>query len=344
MNSMRVLVTGSTGFIGSHAARALLDAGYEVRLLARSAEKVRRVFGPELSRRFDVMPGDMTDADAVSRALEGQQAVVHAAAVVALERKHAARVLANNRRGVEVVVGGAVDAGIERVLYVSSVAALFRSGGPPLTTEAPVGDGGSAYTRSKAECEEYVRALQARGAPIRTMYPAGVIGPDDPGLSEANRGVLAFFRDAPIVTDGGLQMVDVRDVARAHVRLLDARAAPGRHMLAGHFLPWAELVDLFEEITGKKLRRLPIPGAALRAVGVVADWIKWVWDFQFPLSREAMQIMTQWTPAREARQDAELGIVFRDPRETLRDTLLWLNATGTLPANRLGLLAGSPVP
>lgn len=341
---MRVLVTGATGFVGSHAARALLEAGHEVRLFVRSEDKVPRVFGPELGRRFDVKSGDMTNAEAVSRALEGQQAVVHAAAVVALERKHAARVLANNRRGVEVVVGGAIDAGIERVLYVSSVAALFRPGGPPLNADAPVGNGGSAYTQSKAECEEYVRALQARGAPIRTTYPAGVIGPDDPGLSEANRGVLAFFRDAAVVTDSGLQMVDVRDVARAHVRLLDARAAPGRHMLAGHFLPWAELVCLFEEITGKKLRRLPIPGSVMRAVGVVADWVKWVWDFQFPLSREAMQIMTQWTPVRGAHEDAELGIVFRDPRETLRDTLLWLNTTGTLPTNRLGLLGGSPVP
>jgi dihydroflavonol-4-reductase len=343
-NTMRVLVTGGTGFVGSHAARALLDAGHEVVLLARSEDKVARVFGPELGRRFDVISGDMTDAKAVSRALRGQQAVVHAAAVVSLERKHAPRILANNHRGVEVVVGGAVDAGIERILYVSSVAALFRPGGPPLTADAPIGDGRSAYTRSKAECEEYVRALQARGAPIRTMYPAGVIGPDDPGLSEANRGVLAFFRDAPVVTDSGLQMVDVRDVARAHVALLGARAAPGRHMLAGHFLPWAELVSLFEDITGKKLRRLPIPGAVLRAAGVVADWIKWVWDFQFPLSREAMQIMTRWTPAHGAREDADLGIVFRDPRETLRDTLLWLHATGTLPTKRLGLLAGSPVP
>jgi nucleoside-diphosphate-sugar epimerase len=303
---------------------------------------VTRIFGAGRARDFEIVAGDMTDEKAVARAVSGRHAVIHAAALVALERKHAARVLQENRRGIENVVGSAVARGIDRVLYVSSVVALYHAGQPSITTDTLGDAGGSAYTRSKVECEMYVRSLQATGAPIRTTYPSAVIGPDDPGLSEANRGVLAFFRDACIVTDTGLQMVDVRDVATAHVRLLEAPTGPGRHLLGGHFLPWARLVDLFEEITGRKLRRLPIPGAVMRASGVVADVVKHVWDFQFPLSHEAMRIMTQWVPVEATPPDDAPPFAFRDPRLTLGDTLRWLSAAGHLPADRLGRLARTP--
>jgi dihydroflavonol-4-reductase len=319
-------------------ARALLEAGHETALLVRSPDKVERVFGQELARRMEIVSADMTDERTVSRVVHGRHAVIHAAAVVALERKHAARVLHDNRRGIEVVVGSAVAAGIERVLYVSSTVALYRPGQRTISTEILGDPEGSAYTRSKIECESYVRSLQARGAPIRTTYPSGVIGPDDPGLSEANRGILAFFRDAPIVTDGGLQMVDVRDVASAHVRLLEAKAVAGRHLLGGHFVAWGRLVDLLEEITGRKLRRYAVPGAVMRASGALADLVKHVWDFQFPLSREAMRIMTQWVPIESAPGDGAPSFPFRDPRLTLSDTLRWLSAAGHLPAKRLGTL------
>lgn len=303
----------------------------------RSRDKVERVFGAERAQEYEIVAGDMTDEQAVARAVRGRHAVIHAAALVALERKHAARVLHDNRRGIEIVVGNAFAAGIERVLYVSSVVALYRAKLAHVTTDTLGDADGSAYTRSKVECETYIRALQATGAPIRTTYPAGVIGPDDPGLSEANRGVLAFFRDAPVVTDSGLQMVDVRDVATAHVRLLEAPTGPGRHMLGGHFVPWARLVDLLEEVTGRKLRRYPVPGAVMRASGVVADVIKHVWDFQFPLSHEAMRIMTQWVPV-ETAPSGGIPFTFRDPRVTLADTLRWLCAAGHVPADRLGKL------
>lgn len=304
----------------------------------RSPDKVERVFGAERARDFEIIAGDMTDEQAVARAVRGRNAVIHAAALVALERKHAARVLHDNRRGIEVVVGSAFAAGIERVVYVSSAVALYRAGLPTLTTETLGDMEGSAYTQSKIECETYIRSLQATGAPIHITYPAGVIGPEDPGLSEANRGVLAFFRDAAVVTDSGLQMVDVRDVAAAHLRLLEGPTGPGRHILGGHYLPWARLADLLEEVTGRKLRRYPVPGAVMRAFGVLADVVKHVWDFQFPLSHEAMRLMTQWIPVETALTEGVAPFAFRDPRQTLGDTLRWLSAAGHVPAERLGKL------
>jgi dihydroflavonol-4-reductase len=325
--------------VGSHVARALLESEHETALLVRSPEKVERVFGAALAKRLEIVAGDMTDEAAVGHALRGRHALIHAAAVVALERKHAARVLSENRRGLEVVVGKAVVEGIERILYVSSVVALYRRGETATTIEGIGTAYGSAYTRSKVESELYVRGLQGTGAPIRTTYPAGVIGPDDPGLSEANRGVLAYCT-APVVTDTGIQMVDVRDVARAHVRLLDAEAGPGRHLLGGHYVPWGRLADFIEEITGRKLRRLPIPGGVMRASGVVADLVKHVWDFEFPLSLEAMRLMTQWVPVAATRGAVDRDFAYRDPRETLADTMRWFAAAGHMRADLLGKLRG----
>ena len=306
--------------------------------MARHPEKIDRVFGRELAGRFEILQGDMTDERTVARALPRREAVIHAAAFVALERKHAARVLEDNRRGIENVVGRAVTAGIDRVIYVSSVVAFFGHSQRVGQCREADHDGRSAYTQSKFEGDTYVRALQATGAPVRTTYPAAVLGPDDPGLSEANRGILAFFRDAQVVTEGGLQMVDVRDVAKAHVLLLETPVGAGHHTIEGHFLSWARLVDLLEEITGRKLRRLHIPGAVVRASGVVADLVKHVWDFDFPISAEAMRMVTQWVPVTPARGETSLGVIYRDPRETLRDTLRWMHAAGHLPAAKLGKL------
>jgi len=334
---MRVLVTGATGFIGSHTARAVAAAGHDVRVLVRRPDRLPAIFGPDLAARLDVARGDMTDPRAVSAALDGQDAVVHTAALVLLERKHARRVLDDNRAGVEQVVGGAVARGIPRIVYMSSAVALFQPGGPPVGSDSPVVDARTPYTQSKAECERYVRALQARGAPIRTTYAGGVLGPDDPALSASNRALLALFRDLSVVTTGGLQMVDVRDVARAHARLVELPPAPGRHMLGGHFLGWSELVDVFQELTGRTFRRLPVPPALLEVAGVLADLIKRVWDFELPLTREAVGIMTRWQPVR-ADAGSDLGISFRDPRETLRDTLLWLHHSRDLAASYLGTL------
>ena len=228
---MRVLVTGGTGFTGSHTVCALIAAGHQVRLLVRDAAKVRRVFE---SRGFvpdDVTVGDMTDADAVDDALTGCDGVVHAAALVDLRRSMARAVEDTNTRGVELVIGGAAKRGLSSIVYVSSLGVFFVPGGPPLTPELPIAPGTTAYARSKAQAERYVRRLQQDGAPIRICYPAGIMGPDDPGLSAVSNGLVSFMRDIFVITSGGMQIVDVRDLAALHVKL--ARAARWRAPIPG---------------------------------------------------------------------------------------------------------------
>jgi nucleoside-diphosphate-sugar epimerase len=217
---VKVLVTGATGFTGSHTTRALVAAGHQVRLLVRDAAKVRRVFEPHGFVPEDLVVGDMTDAAAVGKALAGCDGVVHSAALVDLRRASARLVEDTNARGVELVVGGAAQRGLPSVVYVSSLSVFFVPGGPPVSPDLPIAPATTAYARSKAKAEVYVRQLQAQGAPVRISYPAGIVGPDDPGMSDANHAVYSWFKDTGVVTSSGFQPVDVRDVAALHVKLL----------------------------------------------------------------------------------------------------------------------------
>jgi nucleoside-diphosphate-sugar epimerase len=338
---MRILVTGGTGFIGSHTTLALLDAGHEVCLLVRDPAKLERVFGARGLAVPEHRAGDIGDAAAVKRALEGCDAVVHCAALVALEAARARDVLETNPRGVENVLGGALELGLSRMIYMSSLGALFRPNRPLVSADVPVVPGAAAYARSKSEAELTMRRLQDQGAPIRAVYPAAVLGPDDPTLSPANQALRTFVRYLAFSTSSGFQFVDVRDLAAVQVGLLELEDVPGRHIAAGHFLRWPEFADRIVEVTGVRQRRLHVPGGLLRAAGRIGDALDRVWhfDLSFPLTSEAMSVGTQWAEADSSKTLEELGLRFRDPRETLADTILWMHRAGHVEARFVGRLA-----
>ena len=336
MSDLRVMITGGTGFIGSHTAAALIEAGHEVRLLARDREKVARVYGEWNLPVPECVVGDITDSDQVALALSGCNAAVHAAALVALEAGNAGLVRRSNLAGVECVMGQVRE--LESVLYVSSAAALFEPGRERLHADLPVASPRTPYGRSKADAECYVRRLQDDGARIATTYPAAVLGPDDPGLSESNHALRSMARDLFIATSTGFQMIDVRDLARIHVGLLERARGPGRYMTPGRFLPWSELGDLLDDLIGGALRRVRLPGAALRLAGRVCDVVKRVVDFDFPVTLESMTFASRWPVAEPSPELGELGVELREPRETLVDALRWLVRAGHLLPEHIGPL------
>lgn len=341
---MRVMVTGGTGFAGSHSVRAFVAAGHSVRLLVRDPSKVRRVFDAHdigIPER-DVVAGDITDADSVERAMAGCDAVFHGAALVEMKRKMAAKVLATNRRGVELVVGGAVKRGLPSIVYVSSMSVFFVPGCGPLHLDMPIAPGTTAYAQSKAEAEHTIRRWQDEGAPIRASYPTGIIGPDDPGLSEANQAVYTFLKQTGVNTSSGFQIVDVRDLAALHAKLLELPGGAHRYAAAGPMYSWPETYRILDDVTGKWIWRFPVPGPLFRALGTVGDWIKHVYDFSFPLSRDAMEFATRWPGTSAERTTRELGLHFRDAHETYADTLRWLYESGHLTARHVGKLAERP--
>ena len=339
---MRVMLTGATGFTGSHTARALLARGHRVRALVRDVRKLEKIFGADSPLCAEALEGDVTNERDVKRALDGCDAVAHTAALVDLRRSMAARVMETNTRGVELVIGGAVDRGLSSILYVSSLAVFFdprRPRSDPLNPEEALAPASNGYGRSKIEAERFVRRLQDRGAPIRVSYPVGIFGPDDPGLSEGNGSILAWLGTLPVHTSSGLQIVDVRDLAQMHRVLLERPGGACRYVAAGELIAWSDMGPLLASLTGVPVRPLRIPGPLLRSIGRAGDLIKRFYDFDFPATYEAMCFASRWPGTDASKTVQDLGIHFRPKEETMRDTLAWLNRAGYLKDAVAGRLA-----
>jgi nucleoside-diphosphate-sugar epimerase len=327
---LRVLVTGGTGFVGFHTARALHEAGHRLRLLVRSPGKMRRLFGPVGLVEIDHVVGDITDPGSVARALEGCDAVVHAAAMVNLQARDALETLRMNRRGTELVIGGAAKRGVGRIVQVSSITTLFNPGLDRIDEDSPLGTQTGGYGRSKVETEFFVRGLQACGAPVYTTYPGMIAGPDDPGLSEGNHGLLGLLDQFVLVTTGGVQIIDVRDLALAHLKLVERGGPPARYLLGGQFFRWAELGDILESLIGAPLRRIELPPWVVEGLGHVGDAVSRVLPLDLQLSHERACYATRWPPSDDSRALRELKLRYRDIRDTLADAIVWLADAGHL--------------
>ena len=192
---MRVLVTGGTGFVGSHAVAALRERGHDVRLLARDPARVQAALAPVgvEAAAIETARGDVLDPDAVSQALSGCDAVLHAAAVYTFDARRVEAMRATNTRATELVLGAAHRRHLDPIVHVSSYAALLPASGPVVGPDEALKPPAAAYPASKAASERVARALQATGAPVTIVQPGSVWGPHDPALRRvgAARRVLA---------------------------------------------------------------------------------------------------------------------------------------------------------
>ncbi len=333
---MRVMVTGGTGFVGFHTAQALLDAGHEVRLLVRSARKAENLYGKNVP---DLVVGDITDAESVAEAVQGCDAVVHSAALVSTDAKDAEEVYNTNVDGARKVINAAIDEGVESIIHVSSVTALFNPKAKVLDGNSPPGTALNAYGRSKVDCEKFVRGLQGKGVPIHITYPASVIGPADPGLTEPHIGMQTYLSAFIPLMPGGNQFVDVRDVAEVHLRLLEGDSPPGRFILGGHYLSWPELARTLEGLTARKLIKVPAMGSFMRGLGTAVDLLKRVKKFDVPMGYEAMVYATKWVPMDSSETEQQLDFSFRPLDESLSDTIRWLLEEGHITKKQAGCLA-----
>ncbi len=331
------MLTGATGFIGYHTARALLDAGHEVSLLVRNPDKMEKVFGSGVIEHFT--RGDITDGEQVREAMAGCDAVVHVAALVSTNASYADRVYRTNTQGTRNVIGGAVDLGIERIIHVSSVTALYDPGASTLHENSPPGTQTSGYGRSKVACEKYVRRLQADGHPIYITYPSTVLGPEAPELTEAHVGLQTYLAQFVPLMSSGNQYVDVRDIARAHLQVLEEAPESLRFILGGEFIPWRELGGKLDALTGGRTLKLPLSSTLMRAAGAMADRLAPVFNFDLPLTGEAMTYATRWVPMDDNLIREELGFAFTPVEETLADSIRWLHREGHITDQQAGRLA-----
>ncbi|MGH9524957.1 MAG: NAD-dependent epimerase/dehydratase family protein, partial [Terriglobales bacterium] len=218
---MKAFVTGATGFVGSHVARALEAAGADLRLLARSTSPTKLI---SALKNPEVIIGDLRDASTYRDALRGCEAVFHVAADYRLWTRNEADALEmyrSNVEGTRALIDAALQAGVKRIVYCSSVATMgFTAAGDvvdentPVSVEQMIGH----YKRSKFIAEQVAMEAGRRGDPVITVNPSTPVGEQDVKPTPTGRILIDFLRRKfPAYVDTGLNVVDVREVARGHV-------------------------------------------------------------------------------------------------------------------------------
>ncbi|MCW2885147.1 MAG: NAD-dependent epimerase/dehydratase [Streptosporangiaceae bacterium] len=346
---MRVMVTGASGFVGSYTVAALLAAGHQPRALVRDpgkATKVLAAIGVQADE-VEFVPGDMLDPAAVGRALDGCDAAVHAAAAIGITGGGTGGpggLVETNVTGTRNVVGGAVAQGLDPVIHVSTVGVFVPPNSPVITVDGPLASPRTDYGRSKLAAERYVRGLQDEGAPITVIYPGGVCGPHQPVLDALNEGFAAGLGQAWPMPRGGCSVLDVRDLAEALRRSVVAGQGPRRWLLGGHYLTWSQLADRCDELTGVKCRRLMVPGRLMLGLGSLLDAAKRIRNFDFPLTRDAAEMMITLVATDDRPLLDALDLTLRPVEQTLTDALRWLVTAGHLTPGKAGRLGHSPNP
>ena len=338
---MRVLVTGATGFIGSHVARAMASSGHQVRALVRTPAKLETVTaraGVDIDA-LEVANGDITDAAAVAEAVDGCDAVVHAAAVVGVDPSRAAEIDSVNFAGASNVLGAAADAGCDPIVHVSTAMALFPFTADPVTPDHPVGKPRYPYARSKARCETLARSLQDDGRPVVIVYPALVIGPDDYGGSTQVKPMqLWLSRPFPRAKGYSMSFIDVRDIAAVVAAAMVPDRGPKRYVMFGHCLDAAEHLEALSRVTGRSLRSVSVPKAAFRVLGAIGDLVSKL-GREPMVTSEGVDYMFGFAAGDNSGAEADTGVRLRPVDESFRDTIAWMHREGHLTDAQVGILA-----
>jgi len=259
---MRVFVTGATGFIGGHVARKLRERGDEVRALVRNPDKGRAL----LDTGAELVAGDLSDAEAIRAGMEGCDAVMHGAAVyeVGIPASQRDAMTEANVRGTENVLGAAKDAAIDKVVYISTIAAFGNTGGE-VVDESYVHPGAaftSHYERTKHDAHEVAKRLISEGLPCVIVQPGGVYGPDDHSqLGNLIHQLLDGKLPAVPFPETGFNFVHVDDVADGVLLALDKGKPGEQYVLGGEITTMAGMLETVARVGGKKPPKRTVPTA-----------------------------------------------------------------------------------
>jgi dihydroflavonol-4-reductase len=312
------LVTGGSGFLGSHLVRALAARGDELRLLSRRTADL----GPLADVEFERANGDITDRRAVRRAMDGIGRVFHVAGRTSLRSRDREAVFDANLRGARTVFEEALAAGVERLVHTSTVGAIGIAkpkGTADETTPFEIGHLGLTYVNSKHEAELEAFRLAAHGLPVVIVNPTFVLGPDDP--TGTSMGLVRRFllRQIPAYVDGGLNIVDVRDVAAGHL-LADEHGEVGeRYILGGRNFTLDRLFADLARISGVEAPSVKLPARVALAGIDTARRAR----LPVPVIRGEVLSASLWWTYRNTKARKELGFKPRPHEETLEEAIEW---------------------
>jgi dihydroflavonol-4-reductase len=331
----RAFVTGGTGFIGSAILRALLDEGTEVRALARKGTPRDNVEGLNL----EIVEGDLADREALRRGLSGCTELYHCAALYAFWAKDPAEFLRSNVDGSRDIVRLAMDAGVSRIVYTSSVATVapIPDGVATEDSWAKVEDAPGHYKRSKILAEqEVLRLAREENAPVIVVNPSAPIGPRDLKPTPTGKLLVDFVhRRMPAYVDTGLNLVDVDDCGRGHVLAARKGRVGERYILGGENLSLIEILRLLADLTGLKAPSIRLPHAVSIAAAAACEMLAKVTGREPLLPLEPTKLARKHMYFDAAKARDELGFASAPVRESLARALAWFEARDMIPRGSL---------
>jgi dihydroflavonol-4-reductase len=266
---MLVFLTGATGFVGSHVARALAAQGADLRLLIRSGSDLRNI--QEL--QADRVVGDLRDAASLKKAVAGCDVIFHVAADYRLWVRDPDEMYRSNVEGTKAILEAARENKVRRVVYTSSVATMgFQSNGHLATEDSPVSLGNmiGPYKRSKFMAEEIAIQAGRSGMNVVVVNPTTPVGERDIKPTPTGRIVVDFLKKKfPAYVDTGLNLVDVNECARGHIAAMEKGKSGERYILGGENLTLKQILDKLAVITGLPSPRIRVPYVLALATGVV---------------------------------------------------------------------------
>ena len=324
-----VLVTGATGFVGAAVARVLIADGFQVRVLARPNSRRDNLEGLSV----EIAEGDMTDAASLQRAMAGARYLFHVAADYRLWAKDPEDIVRNNLTGTRAVMTAALEAGIERLVYTSSVATLgFRANDVPGDETLPLTeqDAIGAYKRSKVVAERLVERMVAESAlPAVIVNPSTPIGPRDIKPTPTGRVIVeAASGRIPAFVDTGLNLVHVDDVAAGHLLALKHGKIGERYILGGEDVSLRQMLADIAALAGRKPPTISLPRAPLFPLAFIAEAFGQLTGKEPMLTRDALKMAGHRMFFSSAKAKAELGYHARPYREGLADALDWFRQHG----------------
>ena len=325
------LVTGATGFVGSAVTRQLLARGDAVRVLSRAESDQTNIRDLDV----EVVVGDLLKPETLRDAVEGCDGVFHVAADYRLWVRNPELMFRANVDGARAIVDAAVSAGVERIVYTSSVAVLGNVPGKAADEETPVtyADMIGPYKQSKFRAEEAVRQLiEEKGAPVVIVNPSTPIGPRDVKPTPTGRVIVeAASGKMPAYVDTGLNVVHVDDVAAGHLLAFDNGSVGERYILGGDDMPLADILAIVARQTRRRPPSIKIPHGAVMPIAYLAEaWTRMMGEDEPFVTVEGVRMARKKMFFNSARAERELGYTHRPADQALNDAVTWFRDNGYL--------------
>lgn len=330
MSADRALVTGGTGFVGSAVVRALVARGFTVRALVRKGSAAGNLAGLDC----ELAGGDMMDGASLSAAMNGVRFVFHVAADYRLWAPDPAEIIHHNVEGTRAVMRAALQGGVARVVYTSSVAVLRPVEGSAADelSRMPEGEAIGAYKRSKIAAHALVEAMIAReGLPAVIVSPSTPIGPRDIKPTPTGQIIVNAARgQMPAYVDTGLNLVHVDDVAAGHLLALEFGKPGDHYILGGQDVTLGTMLASIANVVGRRPPRFQLPRAPIYPLAVAAELAARITGRTPFLTLDGLRMSKHHMYFSSAKAERELGYRARPYDCGVRDAITWFRDAGYL--------------